>query len=169
MSAVPVIDGLDEIRWPLAPLLDACELTPARLVLLVGVPVSAVHAAVRRGLTDIEADRWAIRAGLHPVSVWGWAWVEAATNPAPQQPTSTTAAIAGQIRRRIDHGELQPGDPVPSIQSLAQEWGVTTTTAARAIKRLHVEGRIVIGGRGHRTRVARADHAEPTSEGGGPA
>lgn len=29
-----------------------------------------LHRAIRAGLTDLQADRWAIALGLHPLEVW---------------------------------------------------------------------------------------------------
>jgi hypothetical protein len=141
------------VRWPLRPLLDACDLTPTRLALLLGIPADAVRAASRRGLSDVEADLWATRAGYHPVVVWGWAWVDAATEPRPQR-ASVTASITAYLRARIEHGDLRPGDPLPSARHLADEWGVTTATVVRAIKVLHSEGKLIAAARGHRTLVA---------------
>lgn len=153
MNAAQLAAELALVRWPLQPLLDICDLSPSRLALLLGVPASAVRTAARQGLSDAEADLWATRAGYHPLVVWGWAWVDATTAPAPQA-TSTTARITADLRARIDRGDLRPGDPLPSARELAEEWAVTTATVVRAIKVLHREGRLVAGRRGHRTLVA---------------
>lgn len=153
MNGAQMAAELALVRWPLRPLLDACELTPSRLALLLGVPAGDVRAAGRGGLTDADADLWATRAGYHPVVVWGWAWVEAATQPRPRR-VSTTASITTDLRARIERGDLRPGDPLPSARDLADEWGVTTATVVRAIKVLHREGRLIAGARGHRTLVA---------------
>jgi DNA-binding GntR family transcriptional regulator len=48
--------------------------------------------------------------------------------------------IAADLRGRIESGELQPGQPVPSITSLCQEWGVARETAAHALRVLEGEG-----------------------------
>jgi len=50
--------------------------------------------------------------------------------------------IADSLRERIDSGELPPGAMLPSIARISQEWGVSTTTAANAVKLLHSEGLI---------------------------
>jgi DNA-binding GntR family transcriptional regulator len=50
--------------------------------------------------------------------------------------------IADSLRGRIDSGELPPGAMLPSITRISQEWGVSETTAANAIKLLHSEGLI---------------------------
>ncbi|MBM7438930.1 TetR/AcrR family transcriptional regulator C-terminal domain-containing protein [Streptomyces sp. HB132] len=48
--------------------------------------------------------------------------------------------IAGGIRRRIESGELGPGDPVPSTRRITQEWGVAMATATKALGALTQEG-----------------------------
>ena len=50
--------------------------------------------------------------------------------------------IADSLRERIDSGELPPGAMLPSFTRISQEWGVSTTTAANALKLLHSEGLI---------------------------
>ncbi|HTZ23822.1 MAG TPA: winged helix-turn-helix domain-containing protein [Streptosporangiaceae bacterium] len=52
---------------------------------------------------------------------------------------ANTAGPPGQI----ESGELQPGDRVPSIRSLAQEYEVATTTAQKVVEALRDEGLIV--------------------------
>jgi DNA-binding GntR family transcriptional regulator len=48
--------------------------------------------------------------------------------------------IAADLRRRIEADELKPGQPVPSITTLCQEWGVARETAAHALQALEAEG-----------------------------
>ena len=48
--------------------------------------------------------------------------------------------IAVAIRARIEADELKAGQPVPSITSLCQEWGVARETAAHALQVLEDEG-----------------------------
>jgi DNA-binding transcriptional regulator YhcF (GntR family) len=48
--------------------------------------------------------------------------------------------IADEIRRRIEAGELRPGDRVPSTRGVAKEWGVALATAAKALRALSVSG-----------------------------
>ncbi|MFF9572438.1 TetR/AcrR family transcriptional regulator C-terminal domain-containing protein [Streptomyces sp. NPDC014685] len=48
--------------------------------------------------------------------------------------------IAGDIRRRIDSGELAPGDRVPSTRHITREWGVAMATATKALAALGQEG-----------------------------
>jgi DNA-binding GntR family transcriptional regulator len=48
--------------------------------------------------------------------------------------------IAAALRERILASELQPGQMLPSTTRIAQEEGVSTITAAKALKVLHSEG-----------------------------
>lgn len=48
--------------------------------------------------------------------------------------------IAAELRRRIDSGELVPGDRVPSTRRITQEWGVAMATATKALAALNQEG-----------------------------
>jgi DNA-binding GntR family transcriptional regulator len=48
--------------------------------------------------------------------------------------------IAADIRARIEADELKPGQPVPSITALTQEWDVARETAAHALQVLEAEG-----------------------------
>ncbi|MEU9122336.1 TetR/AcrR family transcriptional regulator C-terminal domain-containing protein [Streptomyces sp. NPDC048506] len=48
--------------------------------------------------------------------------------------------IVEEIRRRIDAGELAPGDRVPSTRRITQEWGVAMATATKVLTTLRQEG-----------------------------
>ncbi|MEU9087606.1 GntR family transcriptional regulator [Streptomyces sp. NPDC048357] len=48
--------------------------------------------------------------------------------------------IVAAIRQRIAHGELAPGDRVPSTRQLAADWGVALATATKALTTLRLEG-----------------------------
>ncbi|BBH63932.1 GntR family transcriptional regulator [Actinoplanes sp. OR16] len=48
--------------------------------------------------------------------------------------------IAAEIRRRIEAGELRPGDRVPSARAITREWGVAIATATKAQAALREEG-----------------------------
>lgn len=62
------------------------------------------------------------------------------------------ARIAGHYRDLISSGELSPGDLLPSIRALADQWEVSTATADRAMKLLRDE-KLVHGIRGVGTEV----------------
>ena len=48
--------------------------------------------------------------------------------------------IAAWLRARIEAGEFRPGDALPSITRLSQEYGVAKTTAQKALRVLVGEG-----------------------------
>jgi DNA-binding transcriptional regulator YhcF (GntR family) len=48
--------------------------------------------------------------------------------------------IAQSLRKRIESGQLGPGDRVPSTRALARKWGVALATAAHALSTLTAEG-----------------------------
>ncbi|WP_030612202.1 TetR/AcrR family transcriptional regulator C-terminal domain-containing protein [Streptomyces sclerotialus] len=48
--------------------------------------------------------------------------------------------IVAEIRRRIEDGELVPGDRVPSTRRIAREWGVALATATKALTTLRQQG-----------------------------
>ncbi|GAA2082779.1 GntR family transcriptional regulator [Streptomyces albiaxialis] len=50
--------------------------------------------------------------------------------------------IAAEIRRRIEDGELAPGERVPSTRRLAAEWNVALATATKALTALRQEGTV---------------------------
>jgi DNA-binding GntR family transcriptional regulator len=52
--------------------------------------------------------------------------------------------IADSLRGRIDSGELPGGAMLPSAARISEEWGVSTTTAANALRLLHSESLIRI-------------------------
>ncbi|MEU7677902.1 winged helix-turn-helix domain-containing protein [Micromonospora taraxaci] len=50
--------------------------------------------------------------------------------------------IADELRARIQSGQLRPGDDLPSVRHLAQEYGVGTDTIQRTMDVLRNEGLI---------------------------
>ena len=129
--------------WPLQPLLDASGLTRSRLAAELGLSGTTVRQTARRGLNDRQADEWAIRLGLHPLLVWGWAWIEEAA--AVRRPAS--ARCADRLRDQIARGDLRPGDRLPGVHALARVWGVGSKTVVQALDELRAEG-LVAGGQG---------------------
>lgn len=53
---------------------ESCGATTDAMAMRCGVTSSAWRKARARGLPLRNADRWAIRAGLHPAIVWGDDW-----------------------------------------------------------------------------------------------
>lgn len=50
------------------------------------------------------------------------------------------AAIAAYYRRKIEDGELVPGQLLPSMREVCEQFGVAITTANRAFRQLKLEG-----------------------------
>jgi AcrR family transcriptional regulator len=48
--------------------------------------------------------------------------------------------IADELRRRIETGELAPGDRVPSTREIIRQWGVAMATATKVLTELRNEG-----------------------------
>lgn len=77
--------------------------------------------------------------------------------------------IAGVLRRRIESGELRPGERTPSTRALVREWGVAMATATKALAVLRQEGWVravpgsgtVVSDRSPRTRTPQAEPSEP--------
>lgn len=61
-------------RWPLTPLLDhAASLGVENVPRALGTNAATLDDLADRGLSDVLADRWAIRLGTHPAHLWsGW-------------------------------------------------------------------------------------------------
>jgi AcrR family transcriptional regulator len=53
--------------------------------------------------------------------------------------------IVQDVRRRIEAGELRPGDRVPSARQITKDWGVAIATATRAHAALREEGLTGVG------------------------
>ncbi|MGH3708790.1 MAG: GntR family transcriptional regulator [Pseudonocardiaceae bacterium] len=62
--------------------------------------------------------------------------------PAPLQ-----IRIADDLRLKIKHGELKPGDSLPTLQELAQQWACSLNPVRSAIDLLKQQG-LITGGRG---------------------
>lgn len=51
--------------------------------------------------------------------------------------------LAGELRRDIASGKLQPGKPTPSITTLSQQYGHARQTCAKALRLLVDEGLLI--------------------------
>ncbi|MGH3814273.1 MAG: GntR family transcriptional regulator [Pseudonocardiaceae bacterium] len=58
-------------------------------------------------------------------------------------PRPTYLQLADRLRRAVAEGEYQHGDRLPAVRTLAQEFGVATATAAKAVDVLRREGIVV--------------------------
>jgi GntR family transcriptional regulator len=80
--------------------------------------------------------------------------------PDVQRPDPGYVQIANHYRDAILSGELAPGDRLPSINDIADQWHVARETASKAISRLQVERAVYSTPRG--TFVSSDDHITRT-------
>ncbi|MFI6485864.1 winged helix-turn-helix domain-containing protein [Nonomuraea sp. NPDC050663] len=73
--------------------------------------------------------------------------------------------IADYIRRRIESGDLTPGDRVPGIHAIMETFGVTNSTAQKALRALKAEG-LVETWSGSGTFVSAPSEGQEQSEAG---
>ena len=52
--------------------------------------------------------------------------------------------VAGNLRERIAAGEWLPGEALPSVRKLAEEYGVSPPTVSRAVRALAGEGLVTV-------------------------
>lgn len=62
--------------------------------------------------------------------------------PRERQPPSVRVEAA--LRQRIETGEWASGDALPSIAALADQYGVSRATAAKAVRRLAEDGLVEV-------------------------
>lgn len=62
--------------------------------------------------------------------------------PRIERRTPPYVQITDHYRGRILDGTLREGDPLPGIHAIAEEWGTSSATAAKALSQLGVEGLI---------------------------
>jgi GntR family transcriptional regulator len=98
--------------------------------------------------------------------------IEEATRPVVQDPSQVSARqIAAEMNARIDAGELRPGDTLPTVRELMEQFGASTNTVQRALRELKDRGLISKAGRNNVVRhpvqlVERsADYTRPLGEG----
>jgi GntR family transcriptional regulator len=58
-------------------------------------------------------------------------------------PVAPWRQIHADLLRKIESGELPPGSRVPSIVTLAQDYGVALTTVRKALDALKTDGLVV--------------------------
>ncbi|MGZ3357637.1 MAG: GntR family transcriptional regulator, partial [Isosphaeraceae bacterium] len=80
--------------------------------------------------------------------------------PEVQRPEPAYVQIATHYRDRILTGELLPGDQLPPINTIAEQWHVSSATAAKAVSRLQVEQAVYSTPQG--TFVSSDDHISRT-------
>jgi DNA-binding GntR family transcriptional regulator len=52
--------------------------------------------------------------------------------------------VEADLRRRLDAGEWASGEALPAIASLAEHYGVSRATVAKALKRLAQDGLVEV-------------------------
>lgn len=86
-------------------------------------------------------------------------------------PQVSARQIAAELNARIDVGELRPGDTLPTVRELMDQFGASTNTVQRALRELKDRGLISKAGRNNVVRrpvqmVERsADYTRPRAEG----
>lgn len=60
--------------------------------------------------------------------------------PARERPDPPYLQITAEIRARILRGDLRPGERMPSIRQIAQQWGVAVATATKVMAALRDDG-----------------------------
>ncbi|MBE4740744.1 MULTISPECIES: GntR family transcriptional regulator [Streptomyces] len=58
-------------------------------------------------------------------------------------PTPIYKQVARVIRTKIESGELQPRDPIPSESKMVSDYGVARDTARQAVALLRSEGWVI--------------------------
>ncbi len=70
-------------------------------------------------------------------------------------PLPIVEQLRGEIRHAIASGQLEPGDPLPTVRQLADDLGINLNTVARAYRLLEDDGLVSsIRGRGSIVRSA---------------
>lgn len=83
-------------------------------------------------------------------------------DPTRRLPQHPYELLAADLRGRIEHGFLAPGDQLPTVVELAAQHQVSVGTASRAIGLLKAAG-LVAAGRGKRATVTAAEIADSSS------
>ena len=61
----------------------------------------------------------------------------------PRSPELPSERIAADLRRKIETGELRPGDQLPTVAQLARDHDVSSATVSKALASLVAEGLVV--------------------------
>nr|WNW42000.1 TetR/AcrR family transcriptional regulator C-terminal domain-containing protein [Streptomyces sp. Li-HN-5-13] len=78
--------------------------------------------------------------------------------------------IAGELRERIERGELRPGDRVPSTREITRRWNVAMATATKVLAELRGRGLVrAVPGVGTVVAGSPAPDPSPPRPGGAPA
>jgi hypothetical protein len=102
------------VRYPLKPLMDAARI-PSMVALRRLFPMNGTdyRRVLDEGLSEWQADRWAVKLGLHPGMVWPqWfdlpIWIDdtgrakkIVTEIGQKTSTGTTASLVRAVERRL--------------------------------------------------------------------
>jgi DNA-binding GntR family transcriptional regulator len=65
-------------------------------------------------------------------------------NVPPRSADLPSARVETDLRRRIEAGEWESGEALPTVNQLATEYGVSGSSAAKALRRLRDDGLVRI-------------------------
>ena len=117
----------------------AADLAVERRSRIVGLQVCGQTCEVRMTLASPGIRRKGLPANPHPETLVG------------MQPRATTVQppiqlrIADDIRMQIERGELAPGDSLPTLADLCQQWSTSMNSARSAVGLLKAQGLITAG------------------------
>lgn len=114
---------------------------PSELELIAEFGVA--RATIRKAIAELTGSGAATT--IHGVGTFVVA-DSVTTSPLPKH-----REISAELRRRIEEGELRPGDALPSEAELQEEFLVARTTVRRAFKTLEDAGLVLIVRGKHRT------------------
>lgn len=64
--------------------------------------------------------------------------------PADRTPELPSQRVEAALRARIDAGEWQPQERLPSVAALATDYGVARSTVVAALRRMEADGLVTI-------------------------
>jgi len=117
-----------------------------------GTTTLKVYSAWRAEADQRAAGTLGVRMPAPPVHVDPTAPLAALDMPNDDEDASPYKRIAADLRGAIACGVLRPGDPIPTLVELAERYGVSESTAHRAIALLNANGVIKVA-RGKRAVV----------------
>ena len=64
--------------------------------------------------------------------------------PSDRTPQPPSRRVEAALRERINAGEWQPEERLPSVAQFAEEYGVARSTVVAALRRIEADGLVVI-------------------------
>ena len=62
----------------------------------------------------------------------------------PRESEFPSARVFAALKEKIESGELQPGEQMPSLRKISEDYGIAQTTARKVIEALAAEGLVEI-------------------------